>query len=314
MGKLAIELGDSDIEIDLSEQRVLSCTSDTYCSGNSINSALDYLQNTGTVAESCFSYQHEIACDLGCPDSSEMPTLTQITGYALYYPVGNPATVDEIKQLIFDNGPVVASMEAYEDFSTYADGVYEHLTGNFQGNKSIMLLGWGNEAGTDYWEAMNSWGTAWGEDGFIRIKMGEVAVGEYIYSIDGIAGCVCADEDADGYVAAGCNDADCTVGDCDDSEAAANADAAELCDGIDNDCDGDTDEGELCLPAQECIEGQCQDVDVSTDSSAPAANEDGTDGLDDDDLSVSHTGGACSTVAHQRSWGVFKFLATITGW
>ncbi len=43
----------------------------------------------------------------------------------------------------------------------------------------------------------------------------------------------CDDIDADGYA-----DDTCGGTDCDDSDASVNADAAEVCDGVDNDCDG----------------------------------------------------------------------------
>ena len=47
----------------------------------------------------------------------------------------------------------------------------------------------------------------------------------------------CSDQSIVGYVP--------TIGDCDDADSAVHTDAVELCDGIDNDCDGVTDEG--CL-------------------------------------------------------------------
>jgi hypothetical protein len=62
----------------------------------------------------------------------------------------------------------------------------------------------------------------------------------------------CADQDGDGYgVASGATKTDCKpsagfgdcVGDCDDREAATHPSAAEVCDGRDNDCDGQVDEG-----------------------------------------------------------------------
>ena len=34
-------------------------------------------------------------------------------------------------------------------------------------------MGWGEEAGQRYWRLANSWGSSWGEDGYVRIRRGE---------------------------------------------------------------------------------------------------------------------------------------------
>ncbi len=57
----------------------------------------------------------------------------------------------------------------------------------------------------------------------------------------------CIDDDGDGYGAFGSDFTMCTASqtlvDCDDADPAVNPVATELCDGIDNNCDGQTDEG-----------------------------------------------------------------------
>ncbi|MCK6506027.1 choice-of-anchor D domain-containing protein [Myxococcota bacterium] len=71
--------------------------------------------------------------------------------------------------------------------------------------------------------------------------------------------------------------------DCDDLEPAAHPGAAEICDGIDNDCDGVPDQGTSCFDDDgdgfSEDEGDCHDGD---DQVGPAATEVMANGIDDD--------------------------------
>lgn len=89
------------------------------------------------------------------------------------------------------------------------------------------------------------------------------------------------DEDGDGYgedlsLQVGCSipsDGVLYGGDCDDTEAAANPSMVELCDGIDNNCDGTIDEagsfGEITFYTDTDLDGYGDDSTLQTDCSLP---------------------------------------------
>ena len=66
------------------------------------------------------------------------------------------------------NGPVEVSFDVYEDFINYKQGVYIQTSGKFLGGHAVKAVGWGIDNGNEYWIIANSWGTAWGEQGFVR--------------------------------------------------------------------------------------------------------------------------------------------------
>jgi len=80
--------------------------------------------------------------------------------------------VSNIQKEIMEKGTVTVAMTVYDDFETYAGGVYQHVTGSNLGGHAIKMIGWGVDNGTPYWICVNSWNESWGEKGTFRILRG----------------------------------------------------------------------------------------------------------------------------------------------
>lgn len=71
--------------------------------------------------------------------------------------------VDHIKQEIMTHGPVTGAFTVYEDFLTYEEGVYQHMSGKSLGGHAIKVIGWGVSDDVEYWLCVNSWNKTWGD-------------------------------------------------------------------------------------------------------------------------------------------------------
>jgi len=177
-----ILIRDGDL-VDLSEQWLVSeCTGAGDCDGGWPAEAFKYFLedgltdpcgDSGAVLEEDFPYQAENSpCD--CP----YPHPYFIDGYALIGGGGGDIPPpDAIKQAILDYGPVSVGVATNNAFHNYDGGIYDGCEGG-QLNHAVALVGWDDNQGPNgVWILRNSWGTGWGEDGYMRIPYGCAKVG-----------------------------------------------------------------------------------------------------------------------------------------
>ena len=177
------------ITADLSEQWLVSCNRDGWgCNGGWW--AHDYHQwkqgecgGIGAVYESDFPYT---ATDGYCNGEYNHPYLLE--DWAFIGSENSVPQTDAIKQVIYDYGPVSAAVTVTSDWTSYAGGVYNN---NAIGrvNHAITLVGWDDTLGKNgCWILKNSWGTNWGENGYMYIEYGCSNVGYSACYIDGYRG------------------------------------------------------------------------------------------------------------------------------
>ena len=169
-----------NVEVDLSEQWLVSCNQDGYsCSGGwwchdyfMENGKTDPCGDSGAVMEDDFPYTAS-----NDPCNCPYPHEYFIEDWAY---VGDPngiAEVDEIKQAIYDYGPVSVAVCVNSAFHDYDGGIFSGPTCS-DINHAVALVGWDDNQGTEgVWFLRNSWGPGWGEDGYMRIEYGVCDVG-----------------------------------------------------------------------------------------------------------------------------------------
>ena len=68
-------------------------------------------------------------------------------------------------------GPVSVAVDAgTSGFQMYQSGILNSTTCGTQLNHAVTAVGYGTESGQNYFIVRNSWGSAWGENGYIRMS------------------------------------------------------------------------------------------------------------------------------------------------
>ena len=175
---MAIKIRDS-VTRDLSEQYLISCNTEGWgCRGGFW--AHDYHGNrvppgepaAGAVYEGDFPYQAaDVACNAPHSHHEQISSWSYVSGWGV-------PTVSAVKQAIQDHGPVAAGVCVGDAFLNYGGGIFrtdESSACPYGSNHGVVLVGW--DDGEGVWYLRNSWGPAWGENGYMRIAYGTSFVG-----------------------------------------------------------------------------------------------------------------------------------------
>ncbi len=169
-----------NLPVDLSEAQVFYCygkaASATCQSGWWPDGAFNGFKD-GVVDASCFPYTAgNQNCNL-CANAKDR--MTWIANWHLVQ------STSDMKAWISSKGPMTACFTVYNDFFAYSSGTYSpDVASGVAGGHCISVVGY-NDAGK-YWICKNSWGPAWGEQGFFCIAYNTCGLDSEMWAVDGI--------------------------------------------------------------------------------------------------------------------------------
>jgi C1A family cysteine protease len=151
----------------LSAQQVTSCTKYIFgggCNGGFTENAFDYMK-AGVETDSDYPYTSGKAGVTGSCNADSSKFVVKATGYTTVS--SSPAGESSMASYVGKTGPLSVCVDA-ETWSSYTGGIMSKCGTSV--DHCVQAVGIDTAAG--YWKVRNSWGTSWGESGFIRLSYG----------------------------------------------------------------------------------------------------------------------------------------------
>ena len=161
--------------VSFSEQELVDCDNfknggrDHGCNGGLMDNAFKWIEgNGGLCTESGYPYVSgttKTASD--CKTDCTIVENSLITSF-----VDVPTSSDTDMMAALQVNPISVAIQAdQKDFQLYKSGVFDGDCGT-KLDHGVLLVGYGTKDGSDYYRIKNSWGTTWGDDGYIYFGRG----------------------------------------------------------------------------------------------------------------------------------------------
>eukprot|EP01061_Rhynchopus_euleeides_P007471 TRINITY_DN164_c0_g1_i8.p2 TRINITY_DN164_c0_g1~~TRINITY_DN164_c0_g1_i8.p2 ORF type:complete len:328 (+),score=137.94 TRINITY_DN164_c0_g1_i8:61-1044(+) len=151
----------------LSEQELVSCDKvDAGCNGGLMDNAFKWLlsnHNGQIVTEASYPYTS---------GTGKVATCQSVTGKTVGATIKSYKDIthseEDMKAFVSTHGPLSIAVDANK-WQTYSSGILTNCcTIICRLDHGVLIVGYGD----NYWIVKNSWGSSWGESGYIRVAYG----------------------------------------------------------------------------------------------------------------------------------------------
>lgn len=158
---------------DFSEQHITDCTYKRYtnsakqvfnngCNGGNPRFVVMFFNETYVSTEKEKPYNATL-------NVTNCPVITRAPERVINYAYLNPKSESHLAYLLDKNGPIIIFNNANGNFQKYKSGLYnDGASCNGTVNHVMLLVGVDKDAEGEFWIIKNSWGTTWGEQGYVR--------------------------------------------------------------------------------------------------------------------------------------------------
>ncbi|XP_068425620.1 cathepsin S, ortholog2, tandem duplicate 1 [Clinocottus analis] len=153
--------------VDLSPQNLVDCSGkygNRGCNGGFFHRAFQYvIDNQGIDSDAAYPYRGQSQQCRYNP-ANRAANCSQYN----FLPEGDEGALKEALATI---GPISVAIDATRPrFPFYRSGVYDDASCTQKVNHAVLAVGYGSLNGQDYWLVKNSWGSSFGEQGYIRMS------------------------------------------------------------------------------------------------------------------------------------------------
>ena len=179
-------------DFSISLDHVLKCSYyNQGCDGGYSYLVSKFFNEFDMLLDSCFD-KYSGSCSKNCKNSNYEKYTLKVANNRYVGGSYGRCSEDKILREVYDNGPIVVSLEPDYSFMFYKSGIYMSPNKNWfvkelpkpeweKVDHSVVLVGWGveqiNNKKVKYWILQNSWGANWGENGFMKFIRGQDHLG-----------------------------------------------------------------------------------------------------------------------------------------